>query len=152
MRCPFCNAADTKVINSRPAGGGESIRRRRECEQCKKRFTTFETLEKSLQTVVKRDGSRVPYSRERVLRGLEKACKKRPVSEQQIDEVLDHVEAEGFSDTKREIRSEDIGRLVLDKLRTIDAVAYIRFASVYKQFGELKDFEAEIKWLLGEHS
>ncbi|MBI1292132.1 transcriptional repressor NrdR [bacterium] len=148
MKCPFCNAADTKVINSRPANGGESIRRRRACETCRARFTTFETLEKSLQTVVKRDGSRVPFSRERLLRGIEKACKKRPVTEQQIDGIIAYVEKEAFRGTTRETTTEQIGLLVLKSLLGIDKVAYLRFASVYKQFNDLADFRDEISKLV----
>jgi transcriptional repressor NrdR len=148
MKCPFCNAADTKVINSRPTNGGESIRRRRACDICRGRFTTFETLEKSLQTVVKRDGSRVPFSRERLLRGIEKACKKLPVTEQQIDEVIAFVEKEAFRSTTRETSTEQIGKLVLKRLLEIDKVAYLRFASVYKQFNNLADFRDEISKLL----
>jgi transcriptional repressor NrdR len=148
MKCPFCNAADTKVINSRPANGGESIRRRRACDVCRGRFTTFETLEKSLQTVVKRDKSRVPFSRERLLRGIEKACKKRPVTAQQIDEIIAYVEKEGFRAGSRETTTEEIGRLVLRRLRDIDKVAYLRFASVYNRFDELDQFRDAIDDLM----
>jgi transcriptional repressor NrdR len=148
MKCPFCGAPDTKVINSRPTNGGESIRRRRHCEKCRGRFTTFETLEKALQTVVKRDKSRVPFSRERMLRGLEKACKKRPVTAEQIDQILAAVETEAFKGNSRETTTAAIGQLILKHLREVDKVAYIRFASVYNEFKSLKDFEQEIKALL----
>lgn len=150
MKCPFCNAPDTKVVNSRPTDGGDSIRRRRECEKCGNRFTTFETTEKALQTVVKRDGSRVPYSRERMLRGIEKACKKRPVTTEQIDEIMVHVERVAFRENRRETSTEQIGQLILECLLEIDKVAYLRFASVYHQFNDLAAFRKEIDKLLDQ--
>ncbi|MCC6546953.1 transcriptional repressor NrdR [Candidatus Sumerlaeota bacterium] len=148
MKCPFCSAAGTRVINSRPANGGDSIRRRRECDVCRERFTTFEAVEQTQRIVVKRDNSRAPYQRERLIKGLEKACKKRPVSTAQIETVVNYVEKEAFKNSSQEVTTEQIGRLVLKRLKDLDQVAYIRFASVYKQFRDLHDFNTEIKTLL----
>ncbi|MEO8377668.1 MAG: transcriptional regulator NrdR [Candidatus Sumerlaeota bacterium] len=148
MKCPFCSAAGTRVINSRPASGGDSIRRRRECDTCGERFTTFEAVETMQRVVVKRDNSRAPYQRDRLIRGLEKACKKRPVSQIQIENIVNYVEKEAFKSSSQEVSTEQLGRLVLKRLKDIDQVAYIRFASVYKQFRDLHDFNTEIKTLL----
>lgn len=148
MKCPFCSAADTKVINSRPSNGGEEIRRRRECPVCEGRFTTFETVEKSSETVVKRSGKKVPYQRDRLQKGIEKACRKRPVSAQQIDNMISYIEKEAFRGTNREVTTEHLGKLVLKRLKDLDHVAYLRFASVYKAFRDIHDFNNEIKSLL----
>lgn len=150
MKCPFCGERDTKVVNSRQVNDGESIRRRRHCDTCGGRFTTFEALEKAVQTVVKRDGTRVPYLRERLLQGLEKACRKRPVTMTQIDGIINYVEKEAFRGPHQEVTTEQLGSLVLKRLREVDKVAYLRFASVYKQFRDLHDFNSEIKALLKE--
>jgi len=150
MKCPFCGTPDTKVVNSRPANNGDSVRRRRECEVCQARFTTFEILEKPTQGVIKRDGSRVPYSRERLLQGIEKACRKRPVTGQQIDTLVSLVEKEAFRNANQEVTTEFLGKLVLKRLKEVDQVAYLRFASVYKQFRDLEDFNSEISQLLKE--
>lgn len=149
MRCPFCSESDTRVINSRPAASGDIIRRRRECPTCEGRFTTFEQLEKTEQTVIKRDGKRMAYSRDRLFHGLEKACKKRPVTAQQIEDLVSAIEKEAFRTPAGEVTSEVLGKLVLQRLRELDVVAYLRFASVYKQFTCLEDFEAEIRALRG---
>ena len=148
MKCPACGAAETRVINSRPANDGTAIRRRRECDKCNDRFTTFETIERSQQTVVKRTGTKVPYQRERLLRGIEKACRKRPVTPQQIEGLITSLEREVFRGNKREVSTEALGKQVLKRLKELDVVAYLRFASVYKEFRDLQDFNSEIKSLL----
>jgi transcriptional repressor NrdR len=150
MKCPFCGTPNSKVINSRPANAGESIRRRRSCEVCGGRFTTFESIEQAQRVVVKRDGTRVAYQRDRLIRGIDKACKKRPVTQIQIENVVNYVEKEAFKNPSQEVTTEQIGRLVLKRLKDLDQVAYIRFASVYKQFRDLHDFNTEIKTLLKE--
>lgn len=142
MRCPFCHADkdSLKVIDSRACDGDRAIRRRRECLNCKKRFTTYERIEGSVKlTVVKRDGSRVPWDREKIVRGLERACFKRPVPEEELLRIAEEVEEEAFATHDREVSSADIGELVADRLRRVDQVAYVRFASVYKQFKTLDD-------------
>lgn len=150
MRCPFCASPGTRVINSRQTANGESIRRRRACDVCHQRFTTFEVVEKTQKTVIKRNGLRVPYMRERLQRGIEKACRKRPVTLQQIDGLINYIEREVFSGPLQEVTSEQIGKLVLKRLKDLDVVAYLRFASVYKEFHDLQDFNSEIKSLLKE--
>ena len=147
MRCPFCGAPDSRVNNSRRTPSGDQIRRRRECVVCKRRFTTFEYYEEFEFAVVKRDKSREPYQRQKVLAGLRKACEKRPVSEKEIEQALNFIESELRNSSRREIPSEDIGKLILRRLREIDLVAYMRFASVYKQFRDLGDFSREIESL-----
>ncbi len=136
------------MINSRPANGGESIRRRRECPVCEGRFTTFETVEKAEKTVIKRQGNRVPYSQDRLRKGIEKACRKRPVTQAQVDSIVHYVEREAFKSPTQEVTTEQLGKLILKRLKDIDKVAYIRFASVYKQFRDLQDFHSEIRSLL----
>lgn len=148
MKCPFCGNIETRVINSRPAGGGENIRRRRLCPVCEGRFTTFEVVEKSEQTVLKRDGKAVPYQRDRLKNGIEKACSKRNVSEQQIDAIVSYIEKEAFRTPNQEVTTSQLGKLVLKRLKDVDKVAYLRFASVYKDFKDLHDFLNEIKVLL----
>lgn len=148
MRCPFCHHQETRVIDSRQVSTGESIRRRRECDRCSKRFTTFETIEKAQQTVIKRNGKRVPYQREQLLRGIDKACRKRPVPSRDIQEIVDYIEREVFNGPDKEVTSEHLGELVLKRLKEIDKVAYLRFASVYKDFHDLNDFNDEIKALM----
>jgi transcriptional repressor NrdR len=148
MHCPFCNADKEmlKVIDSRGCDGGKSIRRRRECLQCAKRFTTYERVEQHTKlTVVKRDGRRVPWDREKILTGLERACFKRPVPESEVVRIVDEVEDECFRAHDREVPSTDIGSLVADKLRRVDQVAYVRFASVYRQFKTLEELVDEAK-------
>lgn len=150
MKCPFCGAPDSRVINSRPSAAGESIRRRRVCEKCERRFTTFEVVERTPATVVKRSGVREPFDADKVRSGIQKACEKRPVPAQAIDEVIAEIEAEAFANAAREIPTEQIGRIILRRLKEIDKVAYLRFASVYKQFCDLTDFDSEIQSLLKE--
>ena len=132
MRCPFCDIDKDKVIDSRATDGGRSIRRRRQCLSCNKRFTTYETIEEKISLlVVKKDGSRVPYSRDKLIAGAEKACYKRPVSADQITGLAESVEEELFKRGEKEVGSHEIGPMVLNKLRELDHVAYMRFASVY---------------------
>ncbi len=148
MRCPFCDAdkESLKVIDSRACEGGRAIRRRRECLQCSKRFTTYERIEDQVKlTVIKKDGSRVPWERAKVIEGLERACYKRPVEAGEIQRIMEEVEDEIFRGHEKEVPSAVIGQLVSDKLRRVDQVAYVRFASVYRQFKTLDDLVSEAK-------
>jgi transcriptional repressor NrdR len=151
MRCPFCDAdkESLKVIDSRACEGGKAIRRRRECEKCAKRFTTYERIDQHAKlTVVKKDGRRVPWDRSRILAGLERACFKRAVPESELVRVSEEVEEAIFSRYDREVPSSAIGQLVIDHLRRLDQVAYVRFASVYRQFKTLEDLVDEAKAVL----
>jgi len=149
MRCPFCGDNNDKVIDSRAADTGRVIRRRRECLACRKRFTTYEHIEPSPRlSVVKKDGTRVPYDRLKIQGGLEKACYKRPVSAELMQQIVDEVEEEIFRRDEREIDAIAIGRAVAERLKGIDQVAYVRFASVYKQFRDLDDMLDEVRELL----
>lgn len=150
MKCPFCNAADTKVIDSRPADDNASIRRRRQCETCGKRFTTYEKLETMPLMVIKKDNSREPYSRQKIEAGIIRSCHKRPVSSEQISALVDEIETALFNREEREIASSVIGEMVMDKLKDLDAVAYVRFASVYREFKDVSIFMSELSKLL-EH-
>src|SRR5947207_3644764 len=148
MHCPFCNAdkESLKVIDSRTCEGGRSIRRRRECLNCEKRFTTYERIEDPIRLiVVKKDGRRVPWDRARIVAGLERACFKRPVPASELLRIVDEVEEEVFKTHDREVPSTLIGQLVTDRLRRIDQVAYVRFASVYRQFKTLEELVEEAK-------
>lgn len=151
MRCPFCQAEkeSLKVIDSRACDGGRAIRRRRECLHCAKRFTTYERIEDNVKlTVVKKDGRRVPWDKAKVLAGLERACFKRPVAEAELLRIADEVEEEIFTAHDREVSTSAVGQLVTDKLRRVDQVAYVRFASVYKQFKTLDELVTEAKAVL----
>lgn len=148
MICPKCQSESTRVVDSRDANGGRSIRRRRQCDKCDHRFTTFERIENGNFVVVKRDGARESYDRQKVVRGVWRACEKRPVTEEQIRKMIDQLE-EVWS-TNKEVRGEIIGRDVMYALRPIDEVAYIRFASVYRQFKDVESFIEEVKQLLGK--
>jgi transcriptional repressor NrdR len=151
MRCPFCDAEkeSLKVIDSRACEGGRSIRRRRECVHCSKRFTTYERVEQQVKlTVVKKDGRRVPWDRANILTGLERACFKRPVPESELVRIVDEVEEEMFASHDREAPTSAIGQSVIDHLRRVDQVAYVRFASVYRQFKTLDDLVAEARAVL----
>lgn len=136
---------EDKVVDSRAAKDGEAIRRRRECLACGKRFTTYEYIEKTPLMVIKRDGRREAYNREKLLTGLLKACEKRPVSREQLDRLVDDVESATFGKFKNEIRSTDLGNEVIERLQALDEVAYVRFASVYRQFRDVGQFMSEIK-------
>jgi transcriptional repressor NrdR len=148
MNCPFCGADDTRVINSRVAATGDSVRRRRDCQSCHRRFTTFEYVEQFELVVTKRNGQREPFSLQKLTSGLQKSCEKRPVSAQTIDRMVRNIERTLMTEADQEVTSEEIGRLVLKELKDVDHVAYLRFASVYKQFHDLQDFNAEIRSLL----
>jgi transcriptional repressor NrdR len=150
MRCPFCRADNDRVIDSRASNDSFSIRRRRECLACYRRFTTYETIEELALKVVKKDGSRVPMDREKIRRGLEKACWKRPISPQQIEEVVQAVEREIYNDYESEVESNAVGELVMKYLRDLDQVAYVRFASVYREFQDAHDFVEELQPILAE--
>jgi len=146
MQCPFCQARDARVVDSRETEGGVAIRRRRECTECGKRFTTYERPETAVKLrVIKKDGSRVPYDRGKILGGLQKACYKRPVSEDQLERLVDKLEEELFKTFDREVPSNFIGAQVVKALQTIDAVAYVRFASVYREFRDAGEFIDEAR-------
>jgi len=146
MRCPFCDIDKDKVIDSRATDGGRSIRRRRECLSCNKRFTTYETIEEKISLlVVKKDGSRVPYSRDKLIAGVEKAAYKRPISAGQITTLAETIEDELFRRGEKEVPSRDIGLIVLNQLRSLDHVAYMRFASVYMDVDKVDDLLDEMK-------
>ena len=148
MRCPFCATPESKVVDSRPADEGASIRRRRECLACHKRFTTYEMMESLPLMVVKKDGSRQSFDRNKVLSGLIRACEKRPVSFDTLEGIVNEVEQALQNELKQEISSAEIGELVMDKLKKVDQVAYVRFASVYRQFKDIDTFMAELNKLL----
>ncbi|MDO4328674.1 MAG: transcriptional regulator NrdR [Lachnospiraceae bacterium] len=150
MKCPFCNAADTKVIDSRPADDNSSIRRRRQCETCGKRFTTYEKLETMPLMVIKKDNSRETYDRSKLESGIIHSCHKRPISTQQIKAMIDEIENEIFNKEEKEIPSSAIGELVMKKLQNLDEVAYVRFASVYREFKDVNTFMEEIGKLLNK--
>lgn len=148
MKCPYCSCQEDKVIDSRPTDEGGTIRRRRECLSCHKRYTTYEKVESLPIMVVKKDGTRQPYEREKVRKGILRACEKRSVSVDQIESVLDDIESHISNSLEREVTSEFIGELVMDRLRALDEVAYVRFASVYRQFKDINTFMAELSKLL----
>lgn len=150
MKCPYCSFSDSKVVDSRPTDEGQVIRRRRECIKCGKRFTTYEKIEKIPLIVVKRDGNRVSYDRNKLLNGIIKACEKRPVSMDEIETIVDDIEATLSNSLEKEVTSITIGELVMKKLKEIDEVAYVRFASVYRQFKDINTFMEELKKLLKE--
>lgn len=148
MKCPSCSYKETKVVDSRLTSDGTSIRRRRECLKCSNRFTTFEYVEHVSLMVVKKDGRRQPYDRSRLISGLIKACEKRPISIEQIEETVNEIERMMQRKFDREVNSNDIGELVMEKLAQLDEVAYVRFASVYRQFRDVNQFMNELKTIL----
>lgn len=150
MKCPFCGHLDSKVVDSRPAEDGTSIRRRRECLDCHKRFTTFEVMESLPVVVIKRDGSRQSFDRSKLLNGMIRACEKRPVAFGTLEKIADEIEQILQNEMDREIPSTKIGELVMDRLKDVDEVAYVRFASVYRQFKDISTFMAELNKLLQE--
>ncbi len=150
MKCPYCAHEESKVIDSRPADDGERIRRRRECLKCHKRFTTHEVIESVPIIVVKRDKSREVFDRNKLTGGILRACEKRPVSLEQIEAVVDSIESSLQSSLDREVTSQNIGELAMEKLKDIDEVAYVRFASVYRQFKDINTFMEELNKLLKE--
>lgn len=148
MKCPFCSHENTRVIDSRPAEDNNSIRRRRVCDECGKRFTTYEKIETIPLIIIKKDNNREAYDRAKIEAGVLRACHKRPVSAQQIATLVDEVENEIFNREEREIPSGTIGELVMNKLKDLDAVAYVRFASVYREFKDVNTFMDELKSVL----
>jgi transcriptional repressor NrdR len=149
MKCPFCGNEEDKVIDSRTSQEGRSVRRRRECEKCGKRFTTYEYVENVSLTVVKNDGRREDFDRQKLQRGIELACNKRPISLKKIASLVDEIEEELQGLSKKEVTSKEIGELVMKKLKDLDEVAYVRFASVYHKFKDINEFLAELQGLLG---
>ena len=150
MKCPFCSHDNTRVIDSRPAEDNNSIRRRRVCDECGKRFTTYEKIETIPLIIIKKDNNREAYDRAKIEAGVLRACHKRPVSAQQITTLVDEVENEIFNREEREIPSGTIGELVMNKLKDLDAVAYVRFASVYREFKDVNTFMDELKSVLND--
>ena len=150
MKCPFCGYLDSKVGDSRPAEDGASIRRRRECLSCRKRFTTFEVMETLPVVVIKKDGSRQSFDRSKLLNGMIRACEKRPVSFETLEKIVDEIEQILQNEMNREVPSEKIGEMVMDRLKDVDEVAYVRFASVYRQFKDISTFMSELNKLLQE--
>lgn len=152
MKCPFCGEIDSKVIDSRPTEDGEKIRRRRECLSCKKRFTTYEIVETVPIMVIKKDKSRQAFDRQKILGGMIRACEKRPVSFQALEKAVDNIEQQLMNSYEREVTSIRIGELAMAELKAIDDVAYVRFASVYRQFSDINTFMDELKDMLGSRS
>lgn len=150
MKCPFCGWNESKVIDSRPADDYAVIRRRRECEKCSKRFTTYEKVEEMPLIIVKRDGRREAFQREKIINGLIRSCQKRLISFNQIEEIADSVEKELYNTMDKEIESKTIGEMVMEKLKKLDDVAYVRFASVYKQFKDINTFMEELNKIMKE--
>ena len=148
MKCPFCGEENTKVIDSRPEEENNSIRRRRQCEVCGKRFTTYEKVETIPLIIIKKDDNREPYDRSKIERGIVRSCHKRPVSYDQIVSTVEEIEAEIFNKEEKEISSNEIGEIVMDKIKELDQVAYVRFASVYREFKDVNTFMDELKKFL----
>jgi transcriptional repressor NrdR len=150
MKCPYCRADNDRVIDSRASEDNFAIRRRRECLACKRRYTTYERIEETGLKVIKKDGTRTPFERDKIKRGLEKACWKRPISVEQIEAVVSAVEADVFMRFDAEVESEYLGELLMKHLRQLDQVAYVRFASVYRKFQDVRDFVEELEPMLEE--
>ena len=150
MKCPYCSHQEDKVIDSRPTDEGATIRRRRECLRCQKRYTTYEKVEYVPLMVIKKDKSRQPYSREKLMNGILRACEKRPISIDRIDSLIDNIEAQIYSTLEREVTSTVIGEKVMEELRKLDEVAYVRFASVYRQFKDINTFMDELQKIIKE--
>lgn len=148
MKCPFCGNQDSKVVDSRPDKGGTAIRRRRECEQCAKRFTTHERIEEMLPMVCKKDGRREPFDRLKIIAGIQKACEKRPISMEEIERLVDRFETRLQDSPEREISTTAIGEWIMKELHDMDEVAYVRFASVYRSFRDINEFMQELQDLL----
>ena len=151
MKCPFCDNPDTKVIDSRPTEEGHAIRRRRGCDRCSKRFTTYEKVEETILMVVKKDGKREAFDRNKLLRGITRACEKRPVTLASMESMVDEIERNLNNMMEKEVASDYIGELVMDELKKVDEVSYVRFASVYRQFTDVNTFMKEIEKLIGGH-
>jgi len=150
MKCPFCGYPDTRVVDSRLNKEGNAIRRRRECSRCERRCTTFERVEEALPLVIKKDGRRQPFDRLKVIAGIQRACEKRPVSIATIEKIVDQIERQLQESGEREVESSRIGQAVMEALPALDQVAYVRFASVYRQFKDINEFMAELKDILAQ--
>ena len=148
MKCPYCGFVEDKVIDSRPTDEGSAIRRRRECTSCAKRFTTYEKVESLPLMVIKKDKTRQPFNREKLLNGLLRACEKRPVSINDLEKLVEEIESQIYNSLQREITTQDIGEMVISRLKNMDEVAYVRFASVYRQFKDINTFMDELRKLL----
>lgn len=151
MKCPFCGCMENRVIDSRPTDEGNAIRRRRECIKCSGRFTTYEKIEEIPIMVIKKDGSREVFNPEKILKGMIRACEKRPVSVKKLESITKEIERDIRNTMEREITSREIGNMVMEKLKEIDEVAYVRFASVYRQFKDINTFMEELKKMLNEN-
>ena len=148
MKCPYCECEESKVVDSRPIENGQTIRRRRECMKCNSRFTTYENIEEVPLIIIKKDGNRQVYNRNKLLNGIIRACEKRPVSVEQMEEIVDEIEKRLYNSMEKEITTVSIGELVMDILKDIDEVAYVRFVSVYRQFKDVNTFMAELEKLI----
>jgi transcriptional repressor NrdR len=148
MKCPFCNFLEDKVVDSRESKDGGSIRRRRECLSCNRRFTSYEKIDEIPYMVVKKDGRREPFDRSKILSGLFRACEKRPISTAQLEKIIDEVEKQVQDTAERELPTTDIGKIIMQKLKELDKVAYVRFASVYLEFEDVSEFMSELKFLV----
>ena len=149
MKCPFCTGPDTRVVDSRLGKEGNNIRRRRECAECSRRFTTYERVEETLPLVIKKDGRREPFDRQKIISGMQRACEKRPISFADIEKLVDRMELTFQESPEREIPASDVGEAVMQALHDLDEVAYVRFASVYRQFKDINEFMQELKDILG---
>lgn len=152
MKCPYCNHPDTRVIDSRPAEDGSAIRRRRSCDECGKRFTTYEKVETIPLIIIKKDNNREQYNRSKIERGIIRACYKRPVSAEAIQKAVERIEIKIFNLEAKEVSSTDVGEIVMDELKELDEVAYVRFASVYREFKDVNTFMDEIKKMMMDRS
>lgn len=150
MKCPYCGFSESKVVDSRPTDEEAAIRRRRECERCTKRFTTYEKIEEMPLIIVKKDGSREVYQRSKIINGLLKACEKRPIPIKEIEDIVDDIEKELYNSLDKEIDSKRIGEMVMNRLKNVDDVAYVRFASVYRQFKDINTFLEELHKIINE--
>ncbi len=151
MQCPFCHVDNDRVVDTRNVDDGTAIRRRRKCSACGRRFTTYERIELSTVKIIKKDGARVPYDRLKLKRGIEKACWKRPISDRRIESLLAEIEGELEANFDTEVPSRELGELVMDRLRTFDQVAYVRFVSVYREFDDVRDFVEALRPMLAVH-
>ena len=152
MKCPFCGYTESKVIDSRPAEESTTIRRRRECLECSRRFTTYEIIERMPLVVIKRDGSRQTFDKVKLINGMVRACEKRPVALSELEKIADEIEQELQSNLEREIKTVDVGEMVMNRLKNLDEVAYVRFASVYRSFKDINTFMDELSKLLTENN
>ncbi|HHV98496.1 MAG TPA: transcriptional repressor NrdR [Clostridiaceae bacterium] len=150
MKCPYCGYEDDRVIDSRPTEEGAAIRRRRECSKCLRRYTTYEKVESVPLMVIKKDKTRQPFNREKIINGLLRACEKRPVSIDDVEKLVNEIESQLYNSLQREVTTKDIGEMVMMKLKNLDEVAYVRFASVYRQFKDINTFMDELRKLLNE--